>query len=103
MRRALPALVLALAACGSTGSTDAEKDSQQDRSPRDQMRYEQAVAEGRILYGMSKAEVTQAWGQPARTRRVMFRGRKRENWVYAFSDIYFDEGGFVTGYSTAGG
>ncbi len=102
MRLASIVLLALLAACAPPlADRDAERDVQQPRSPREQMRYETAIAERRVLWGMSKEEVLKSWGPPMRKKRTRYRGRVRENWVYRYSDIFFDSGGYVTGTTTA--
>ena len=103
MGRMRTLLILAplLAACGSGGGREAPT---AHRSPRDQQRYEAAVQRGEILLGMTRGEVTRAWGKPRRRARETYRGRKNiEVWLYAFAQVHFDADGYVMGFRSAAG
>jgi len=94
--------LLALAACGSSSSGRGAT-PQATRTPRDEARYAAAVKRHEIKIGMSRAEVLRAWGKPGRKKSKLRLGRKVEVWLYAFSDLYFDDEGYVIGFQSAGG
>lgn len=92
--------LLAAAACSSSPSA-AKTDH---RSPRDQQLYEEAIANGELKLGMTRAEVTQSWGKPRRKTRESYRGRKNvEIWLYPFAQVYFDHDGYVMDFRSAAG
>ena len=95
MRR-LTWLIL-LAACQSSTSQVPE------RTPEQEEKYKEAVARGEVKIGMTKGEVRAAIGPPKRTKKSMYRGRNATVWSYLYTDIFFDENGYVLGWQSAVG
>lgn len=55
---------------------------QHERSKLDEQRIRSALAEGRVVAGMSQSQVRQLWGEPSDVQLQIDQGASRERWVY---------------------
>jgi hypothetical protein len=103
MRRT--AWLLLLAACSTPAGTETSDKVAHDRTPDADRRYKEAAARGEVKYGMVREEVRKAWGAPKRTGRTTYKRKSVTSWSYPdrFTDIYFDDDGFVVGWHSLTG
>lgn len=100
--------LLLVAAC-STPPKDGEADQPPakvagGRTPDADRKYKEAAERGEVKYGMVRDEVRTAMrGGPLRTKKTTYRRRPATCWSYQFTDIYFDEDGFVIGWQSLTG
>jgi hypothetical protein len=99
MRYALLALVLVLVGCGP--SKEARRDYVQANSRPPAI--EQSIIEGKIRVGMTKEDVSAAWGDPRSVNQSYYEGTGAQTqWCYgrggAMQCVYFEEG-HVTGWN----
>jgi outer membrane protein assembly factor BamE (lipoprotein component of BamABCDE complex) len=92
---------LLLAGCSTPVVTTLTGDKPPDRTPEVDRKYKEAAARGEVKFGMTRAEVRTAWGEPARTRKTTYRKKLATLWAYPRADIYIDEDGFVIGWEGA--
>jgi hypothetical protein len=52
----------------------------------------QAIAEHKIIIGMTKKQCVEAWGYPERLNRTVAARGKHEQWIYGDTYVYFDNG-----------
>lgn len=104
MRRIAWLLALPLlAGCSTPGGTSTEAKVAHGRTPEDDKRYKEYAARGEVRIGMVREEVRTAMGEPKRTSRTTFHRKAAICWSYVYTDIYFDEDGFVIGYQSVTG
>lgn len=91
-----------LAACGTVEDVVSKPP---DRTPEQEQKYKEAVERGEVKIGMTKAEVRKAWGSPTQTSRTTYARRPATCWSYGtrFTDIFFDDDGFVMAWASATG
>jgi outer membrane protein assembly factor BamE (lipoprotein component of BamABCDE complex) len=97
MRRVLLPLLL-LAACSTVSPTKPP-----DRTPEQQQNVEESIARGEVRMGMVKDEVRRAMGKPNRTSKTTYGRKPATCWSYIYTDIYFDDDGYVIGWQSATG
>jgi hypothetical protein len=106
MRRVALFLIL-LAACGTTPEQEAEQQpakAVQGRTPEQDRKYKEAAERGEVKYGMVRDEVRTAMrGGPQRTKKTTYKRKPATCWSYPFTDIYFDEDGYVIGWQSLTG
>ena len=91
----LAAVLAAAAACGTPAKPH-------NRTPEMQEKYRAAVERGEVKLGMTRSEVAEAVGKPQRKDRTKYGRREVERWHYTFSEVYFDDEGYVVGFRSAG-
>lgn len=96
MRRVLPLLLFA--ACSTVTPSKPP-----ERTPEQQQNVEEAIARGEVRMGMVRDEVRRAMGKPNRTSKTTYKRRSATCWSYLYTDIYFDEEGYVIGWQSAVG
>ena len=98
------AWLLLLAACAAPGEeADQPPKAVHGRTPEADQKYKEAAARGEVKYGMTRDEVRTAMGAPLRTKRTTYRRKPATCWSYQFSDIYFDDDGYVIGWQSLTG
>jgi outer membrane protein assembly factor BamE (lipoprotein component of BamABCDE complex) len=96
----MPLLLLLLpAACGTVDIASKPP----DRTPEQQQNVKEAIARGEVRMGMIKDEVRQAMGSPLRTSKTTYSRKQATCWSYLYTDIYFDDDGYVIGWLSATG
>jgi outer membrane protein assembly factor BamE (lipoprotein component of BamABCDE complex) len=95
--------LLLLAGCSAPGDTQPEGKTVHGRTPEDDKRYKEYAAHGEVRIGMVREEVRTAMGEPNRTSKTTYRRKRAVCWSYLYTDIYFDEDGFVIGYQSVTG
>ncbi|HEX5136734.1 MAG TPA: hypothetical protein VFY93_07170 [Planctomycetota bacterium] len=100
MRWLVP-LLLFFAACSSVDVAS----KRPERTPEQEQKYKEAVGRGEVKIGMTKEEVRKAWGPPTRTSKTTYARRSAMVWSYAgrYTDIFFDDDGFVMAWQSATG
>jgi hypothetical protein len=64
-------------------------------------RKERAVANGRVMVGMTTDEVHKAWGQAAKIEHETNQQGLREQWVYPYGSVIYFVNGRVVSVQTA--
>jgi hypothetical protein len=62
--------------------------------------YCEAIVNGKVMAGMDPEQVRAAWGRPDRIDRTEAPGHIKEEWVYGYTRLYFDNG-LVTSWQDA--
>jgi len=98
-------LLLLLAACSTPSGTETSGNAAHDRTPDADRKYKEAAARGEVKYGMVREEVRKAWGEPKRKSRTTYKRKPVTSWSYPdrYTDVYFDNDGFVVGWSSLTG
>ena len=60
----------------------------------------EAIVKGKVMGGMNPEQVRAAWGRPDRITRTEVPGHTKEEWVYSYTRLYFDNG-LVTSWEDA--
>jgi len=89
-----------LAACGAARSVERAVEGPK-RTIWEQQEIDKAIAEGRVIRGMTYSEVRKVRGSPQKKDTVERMGGKVRRWIYPWDEIYFDERGVVVGWFTA--
>lgn len=89
-----------VAACGAAKKVDTAIGGP-DRTIWEQEKIDEAMAQGRVIRGMTYSEVRKVRGDPQKKDVVERMGGKVRRWVYAWDEIYFGENGTVVGWFTA--
>ena len=76
-------------------TTCASNGRKANRSPKDQKKYDEAVKLGRVLYGMTKSEVTDAVGDPIRKKKDTLYKKPVQRWDYHGYSLFFDDDGYL--------
>ncbi|MFI5402258.1 MAG: hypothetical protein ACHQ1G_04925 [Planctomycetota bacterium] len=95
--------LLLLAGCSTPLVKEITGETVPGRTPEDDKRYKEYAKKGEVRIGMVRSEVRTAMGEPNRTKRTTYRKKPATCWSYLYTDIYFDDNGFVVGYQSATG
>jgi hypothetical protein len=90
---------LLAAACGAAQKVD-QAVGGPERTIWEQESIDKAMAEGRVIRGMTYAEVRKVRGSPQKRDVVERMGGKVRRWIYPWDEIYFDAQGLVVGWDT---